>query len=114
MVVKQLRDTTSVPAFMADFWSFEVKGKLYLYALSRFGGSLYWAVVSASGSLGKPERVMVLSSGVAKTAAEEAIILGGPEVLLSSLKEGSVEAFDHVDKAKEHREKEFNTLLKGV
>lgn len=99
---------------MVDFWSFENKGKLYTCALSRFNGSLYWAIVSATGTLKKPDRVLVLSSGIVRTPAEEAIVLGGPDKLLPEIKAGVIEAFDHVDKAKEHREKEFNTLLKGI
>lgn len=114
MVVRKLRDTSLIPTWMVDFWSFESKGRLYTCALSRFNGSLYWAIVSATGTLKKPERVLMLSSGIAKTPAEEAIIMEGPQTILTEVKAGKLDPFDHVDQAKEHREKEFNTLLKGI
>ena len=113
-VGKQMREVTLLPSYPVDVWAFEVKGRLYLQVLSRFGGTLHWGIVSAKGSLSKPERVMYLKSGVAATQDEERAILAGPESLLKALKEGSVSAFEHVDKAKEHRDKEFGVLTKAL
>lgn len=113
-VGKLLRDLTAVPAFVTDYWAFEVGGKVYLQSLARFSGTLFWHIISAEGSVGKPSRVLMLSSGVAKTAEDEKTVKEGPESLLKAIKEKRLAPFDHVDPAKDRRDKEFNILLKGI
>jgi hypothetical protein len=111
---KKLRDVKNLGTVHLDVWVFEVSRKLYIQTLARVQGTLFWTITAASGTIDKPERVMCLAAGHAENSSQEILISSGPESLLKALKDGTTKAFDHNDQAKQHREKEFGALMKGL